>query len=287
MPALEMATALHQLKVVEFGEGVGTCHQRLDHRLLRIVHQHQDVGQLQWGLLADGNAGREPIGDRLLGGSDQSLGVLLEAVHVQVQRHQETLAASHVRRLPVDEHKAGVLWYQDPVPVVLIHLVPDASDDLLVGLLVAQVHLWEDEVQRGGGILHQVLHLFPVLWLRGVLVAGDDAPLAEVQPGPGQQHPRHLEPQIREAQPVRAAEHLVARRPDAQTRQRGRRAGQVQHVAQQDRKGDVTHAPRYRGDLGRHLHRIIEAHVPHDARGPLRRICNHIHPDVNHDSSWL
>lgn len=40
MPALEMSTALHQLKVVEFGEGVGTCHQRLDHRLLRIVHQH-------------------------------------------------------------------------------------------------------------------------------------------------------------------------------------------------------------------------------------------------------
>ena len=61
-----------------------------------------------------------------------------------------------------------MLRHEDAVSVVLMHLVPNATDDLLVRFCITQVDLWKDQIQGGWRVLHQIFDTFPVLWLGSV-----------------------------------------------------------------------------------------------------------------------
>mmetsp|Transcript_69600 Transcript_69600/g.166048 ORF Transcript_69600/g.166048 Transcript_69600/m.166048 type:complete len:200 (-) Transcript_69600:1289-1888(-) len=132
MISLQMSAAFHQLEIVELGEVSASVEQWLDHRLLRVVNEHKNVRQLEGRLLPNSNARREPFRDRLLGGTNQALGALREAVHFQIQGNQQTLPTGDDGSLPIQQDEAWMLRNQNAVSVVLVHFVPDAADDLLV-----------------------------------------------------------------------------------------------------------------------------------------------------------
>mmetsp|Transcript_8990 Transcript_8990/g.27978 ORF Transcript_8990/g.27978 Transcript_8990/m.27978 type:complete len:634 (-) Transcript_8990:72-1973(-) len=287
VPARQAAAALHQLEVVELLEGVPPPRERLDDGLVGVVDQHQDVGQLERRLLADGDSRRQPLGDGLLRGADEALAPFLKAVEVQVQSHEQALPARDEGRLAVDEDETGVLRHEEAVAVELVHLVLDPLDDELVVLLVAQVDLWKDEVQRRGRLAHEVFDVLPVLRLGRVLVAGDDAPLREVQALAGQQDPRDLEADVREKELVRAAEGLVAAGPDADLREAVGLPREIQDVAEQNGEGDVAHAARHRRDLRGYFHGLVEADVPHDPHRARLGVRGAVHAHVDHHSAGL
>ena len=101
-----------------------------------------------------------------------------------------------MRRLPIQQDKAGLLCFQDTVLIIFTHLFLDLLDDFLISFRIAQVDLWEDEIQGGGCIFHKVLDRFPVLRLRGVLITGDDTPFGEVQALSGQQNSGNFQTEI-------------------------------------------------------------------------------------------
>lgn len=170
-----------------------------------------------------------------------------------------------MRRFSINQYEARVLWFKNPISVILVHLVPDASDDLLVPFGIPQIHFRKDQIQCGRRILHDVLDCFPVLRLGSVLITSDDTPLGEVQALPWEQNPRNLQAQIREAQVVRTAEHFMARGTNANARELCRATCQVQDVPEKNGEGNVTHPTRHWRDLRGDAHGFLEANIPHDA----------------------
>mmetsp|Transcript_46120 Transcript_46120/g.128261 ORF Transcript_46120/g.128261 Transcript_46120/m.128261 type:complete len:292 (+) Transcript_46120:776-1651(+) len=246
VPAPHVAAALHELKVVELLEGVPLRHHRLNDAQAGIVDEHENVWQLQRSLLADGDARGETVCDGLLGGSNQALGPLLVAVQLEVQGDEESLPALHKGRLSIYKDETRVLGHEDAVAVVLVHFVLDTLNHQFVVLAVAEVHLGEDQVQRGRRVTHDVLNIFPILRLRGILVARNNAPLREIQALPWKEHPWHLHADVGEDESVSTPEHFVAAGPDADLREANRLPREVERVSEQDCERHVAHAPRHR-----------------------------------------
>mmetsp|Transcript_30496 Transcript_30496/g.73075 ORF Transcript_30496/g.73075 Transcript_30496/m.73075 type:complete len:238 (-) Transcript_30496:956-1669(-) len=237
MVPLQVPAVLHELTVVQHLQGVPHSEQRLDHSAVWVVDEHEDVGELQGGLFANGDTRGQAVLNRLLRGANQALGIPGEIVLLQINRNNQPLPRLHRRRLPVDQHEPRGLGLEDPISIVLIHTVPDPLDDLPVGLVVRQIDLGEDQVEGGWTGTHDVLNGLPVLGLGGVLVAGHHAPLGEVRPLAREHHARHLKRNIRVREGIRAAEPLGAGGPHPDLREPQGLARQVQHVAQQDGEG--------------------------------------------------
>mmetsp|Transcript_22907 Transcript_22907/g.54066 ORF Transcript_22907/g.54066 Transcript_22907/m.54066 type:complete len:426 (-) Transcript_22907:614-1891(-) len=286
MKSFQMSAAFHQLEIVELGEVSASIEQWLDHRLLRVVNEHKDVRQLEGRLLPNSNARGESFRNRLLGGTNQALGALREAVHFQIQGNQQTLATGDNRSLPIQKDEAWMLWNQNTVSVVLVHFVPDTADDLLVCFCITQVHLRKYQVQRRRGVSDKLFDVLPVLRLGRVLVAGDNAPLGQVEAFPWQKHPGNLQADIWKPQCVRAPEHLVSAGADTYPCQAHGPTGQVQHIPQENGKGNLAHTPWHWRYLGHLLQGLLEANISNHALA-LLSIRDDVHANIDHHRTGL
>ena len=176
LPAGDVAAPLHEVEVVHLLHPVLPGGERLDHRLLRIVGQEHDVGQLQRGVLAHRHPGRDAGHDRALGGPHQGGRAGLIVVLLQIHHAHQAPAQPQVVQPPLHIDEGGGQGAEPVFPQVAGHGVVDLHD---VGLHVGAVQaaLRQDQPQGGGGGAHILLHPLPVLRLGGVLVAGHHRPL--------------------------------------------------------------------------------------------------------------
>ena len=68
----DMAAALHELEIIFFIKIAALFLQRLYHRPAGIIHQQQDMGQLDGGVLAHPDPGRQTGENRPLGRPNQA-----------------------------------------------------------------------------------------------------------------------------------------------------------------------------------------------------------------------
>ena len=111
---------------------------------------------------------------------------------------RDSLAAGNMWCLAVQQDKAGVLGFQNSVPIIFTHLFLDFLNDFLVPFFITQVDFRKDEIQSGWRILHNVLDGFPVFRLRGVLITSDDTPLRQIEAFFRKQNTWNFQPQIGE-----------------------------------------------------------------------------------------
>mmetsp|Transcript_58372 Transcript_58372/g.166126 ORF Transcript_58372/g.166126 Transcript_58372/m.166126 type:complete len:218 (+) Transcript_58372:1054-1707(+) len=104
--------------------------QGLDHGLAGVVDDHDDVGQLERGVLADGDARGQPSHDGLLGGPDERGLRAVVVVLVQVDRHDQALAGRHLLGLAVEGQEGRGALAEDAVGDVLLHGLADLLDAL-------------------------------------------------------------------------------------------------------------------------------------------------------------
>ena len=112
-PAGDVAAVLHQVEVIELGQGILNGFHRLNQNLLIVVAQQQDMGQLDAGVPADSLAGRDPLGDGALGGADGRGGTGVVIIGIQVHGAHQTLTDRAVLERALDVDKGvGVLLEQ-------------------------------------------------------------------------------------------------------------------------------------------------------------------------------
>ena len=196
VPAADAASAQHQVRVVE--QGQGPLEERLDDGGLRVVDEDQDVGHLQDRPPAHLHPRRQAPGVGPFRRADQGRGPRRIAVALQVEGRDQTLARGGVGRAPVDQHEAGLQGPQHPLPEVALHVIMDGADAPAAARGL-QEGLGEDQAQGGGAVAHEARRLLPVLRVGGVLVAGDDRPLLQAHVRARQQHAGYAQTDVGEA----------------------------------------------------------------------------------------
>ena len=178
-PALDMPALLHQVKVVQQLHGAGLCGQRLDDGTPGVVGKQHGVGQLDGGVLAHRNPGRDAGHDHALRGPDERVRPRLVVVGGQIRHAHQSPANAAVVQGALHVNHGSRQGFKPPLPDIPGHGGVDVHDvDLHLGAV--QAALGQDQPQGGGGAAHPLLHPLPVLGLGGVLVAGHDRPFVVV-----------------------------------------------------------------------------------------------------------
>ena len=133
LPAPDVAAVLHQLKVIEGGHVPGVGGQRLDDRLVRVIGQQHDVGQLDGGVLPHGHPGRDAGEDRPLGGPDGGGGAGFVVILLQVHHANEAPAGLAAAEGTLHIEQAAGIEGEAAIPQIAAHGVVDFGD---VGLHV-------------------------------------------------------------------------------------------------------------------------------------------------------
>ena len=173
-PAPDMPAVHQKGQVVKEGQRLPPVIQRPDQAVLLVIHQQQNMGQLQGGPLPQLQPGRDALQHRLLRGADQGAAALLIVILLQVNGcHQADAparlgAALHQNEALRQFHQQALLQI---IPHRLLRLLAD-------GLRLLQKGLRDDQAQGGGMPADFLLHRPPHLRLGGVLITGDHRPEA-------------------------------------------------------------------------------------------------------------
>ena len=163
----------HQLEIVEFLEIRFMGRERADDRVLNVIDEDHDMGNLQRRPFPDLDPGRYPRQDRPLGRPDEALGPFFVIIVLQIQTSQQALADARTG-LPLHIDKAQGFG-KDLILKIDLHVLPDAGDPD-VGLGFPQIDLGIYEVQGRGRLADKALDLAPIFGLRSKLVTGDHGP---------------------------------------------------------------------------------------------------------------
>ena len=172
--SFDAAAAKHELKIVKpVSCSCGVC-ERLDDRVLRVVNQNEDVRQLKRGILADAQARRNALHNRAFRCADERFGATAVIVLLKVERDNKAAACFAIHGA-AHEHKAFSAAFQRAVRHVAIHGGVNRCDALGFTRFV-EIHFRQHQAQGGGRFADDALSFFPVIGLRGELIAGDDGP---------------------------------------------------------------------------------------------------------------
>ena len=170
-----MAAALHQLKIIQLFALLG----RAEHRVVGIIHEYHDMRHLQQSLFTHLDSRRKPVLDRMLGGPYGGMRAISPVICFKVEG-SDYAAPQHTALKPALNADIAVLIFFEYAAVkILGHGFVDPVA-LGLGILNAKLRLWQDESERRGLIADCFIHLFPILGLRGELVAGHDAPRVHI-----------------------------------------------------------------------------------------------------------
>ena len=145
------------------------------------------MGKLHGRALADADAGRNALDDGPLRRPDQGRRAFPVIVVFQVQGGDQALAGFSARR-PFDEDQP-LLRGEEAAGEIIGHCFPDPADPgvfLRFGLV--QEDFGIDQVKGRGGVPHEAGRFFPISRLGRILVAGDDRPFRQVEPGLGKKN---------------------------------------------------------------------------------------------------
>ena len=83
-PAGDVAAAFHEVEVIDLLERILLRADRLDELLVMVVAEHQNMGKLNGSVAADSLTGRNALGNRALGRTDDRgcAGVIIVGVEV-------------------------------------------------------------------------------------------------------------------------------------------------------------------------------------------------------------
>jgi len=174
-PALEMSAVLHEVEVIEFGELVALCFQRLDNGALYIVNEYHDVRKLQRCVAAYLHARWNAGGNGGFRSAHLGLAALVVVVLLQVDGSDKSGAYLPVGLCAAHEYQRGLILVEQSLVEVLLHGAVDLCN-AGVRVRLLEVDLGEYEVQRGGSVPCYLGGLSPVFRLAGVLVACDYRP---------------------------------------------------------------------------------------------------------------
>ena len=180
LPALQMAAALLQVKVVQLLHVAAGGSQGFDDGFIRVVDQQHDVGKLYGSVLPHLHPGRDAGEDRPLRGPDQCAGAGGEVILVQVHHTDEAVADLAVGLGALDVDEGAGQGLEHAVVQILLHGRVDGGD-IAVHIGAVELSLRQDQPQGGGSVPDGVLHRLPVFRLRGELVAGHHGPLGHVR----------------------------------------------------------------------------------------------------------
>ena len=174
-PAGDVAAVLHEVGIIQLGEGAGLFEQRLDDPAVGVVDEDHDVRQLEAGALAHLQTGRDALNDRLFGRADKGRRAGGVLVGLQIDREHDAAARRRATGPAFGQYRAGRQGTQRAVLHVLLHGLVDALD-MGRDVCVLEIDLRQGQTQRRRCVADDAVGLCPVFGLRGVLVAGDDRP---------------------------------------------------------------------------------------------------------------
>ena len=178
-PAGDVAAVLHEVGIIQLGEGAGLFEQRLDDPAVGVVDEDHDVRQLEAGALAHLQTGRDALDDRLFGRADKGRRAGGVLVGLQIDREHDAAARRRAAGPAFGQYRAGRQGTQRAVLHVLLHGLVDALD-MGRDVCVLEIDLRQGQTQRRRCVADDAVGLCPVFGLRGVLVAGDDRPFGQV-----------------------------------------------------------------------------------------------------------
>ena len=180
LPALQVAAALLQVKVIEPLHLAAAGRQGFDDGSLRVVDQQHDVGQFDGCVLPDPNTGRDAGEHGALRGADQRAAAGGKVVLLQVHHANQAMAHLAVRlgALDIDER---ILERPEHAAVQILFHGRVNVRNVFVHVGVVQLRLRQNQPQSRGRVAHGVLHRLPVFRLRGKLVTGHHGPLGHVR----------------------------------------------------------------------------------------------------------
>ena len=178
-PHAQAAAVFHQLEIAQRRSFAQARVQRLDHGAGGVVQKQHHVRAFQRRALADAQARGNPLANRALRGADHRAGAGREVVFLQIDGgHQPQPRAGRGGALGEREAVSDGA-HERSVRKVFAHR-PVNGGNARAGAL--QIDFRLHDVKRGRTRAHVCLHPPPVIRLRGVLVAGDDRPPAQVNP---------------------------------------------------------------------------------------------------------
>ena len=120
--------ALHEVGIIQLGEGAGLFEQRLDDPAVGVVNEDHDVRQLEAGALAHLQTGRDALNDRLFSRADKRCRAGGVLVGLQVDREHDAAARRRAAGPAFGQYRAGRQGAQRAVLHVLLHGLVDALD---------------------------------------------------------------------------------------------------------------------------------------------------------------
>ena len=178
-PAVDVSAALHQIGVIDLVEPVELIEHRLDDRAVGIVDQDHDVRQFHGGVLADLEARRNALLNGLFGRTDQRAGACLVLIGLEVDGGDQTAARCGSAGETLGQDETGRQLTQGAVGQITLHGGIDVCD-ALCDIILLQIDLRQRDAECGRRVADGAVGLRPVFRLGGVLVAGDDGPLAKI-----------------------------------------------------------------------------------------------------------
>ena len=170
-----MVAALHQLKIIEFGEAGLFLRNGLNEDLVVVVAEHEDVGQLDGSVAAHTHTRRDTLHDGAFGGADCGGGAGGIVIGIQIHHTHQALADGAVLQCTLHIDKSVLVGLEHVIFQILRHGRVDKGGMLRL-LLRAQFRLRQDEVDGGRRTLGVLPYTLPVGRVGGKLVAGNHRP---------------------------------------------------------------------------------------------------------------
>ena len=145
-PALHMAAAQHEVRVIEGFHDAGLHCQRFDHASPRIVDQQHHMGQFQSRVLPHPYPRWDALQHRPLRGPDQRPGARGEVILLQINAADQTMPHPAVRLRALQIDQAVRECPEQAIRQVAVHRSVDGLNSL-VHIRAVQIDLWQHQPQ--------------------------------------------------------------------------------------------------------------------------------------------
>ena len=172
-------TAFHiQIEIVQQREIFTLRFQIFQDDIFGVVVQYHYMRQLVKRVLAYLQAGRYAFDDRRLGGADRRGVPLLIGIAFEIERENDAEPRRRKICRALHEHKARGQFFEHVLRTVFPHGGKDCRASFIT--VAFQIQFGKDQTERRWLFADRSVQFFPIFFIRGMLVAGDDRPRGHV-----------------------------------------------------------------------------------------------------------